>query len=87
MAQSRWRCWAWPWELRQSGILGMNRRNASYILPHNPRQYFARVDDKLLTKQICEQHGIPVPHTYAVIERQGDVRRIAEILGPRRSSS
>ena len=60
----------------ESGILGMNRRNAAYILPHNPRKYFARVDDKLLTKQICEKHGIPVPHTYAVIERQGDVRRI-----------
>jgi len=61
----------------------MNQRNASYILPHNPRQYFARVDDKLLTKQICEQAGIPVPHTLAVLERQGDVRRIAGILGDR----
>ena len=83
MAQFRWRCWAWPGELRRAGILGMNQRNGSYILPHNPRKYFARVDDKLVTKQICEKHGIPVPHTYAVIERQGDVRRIAEILGHR----
>lgn len=83
MARFRWRRWAWPWELRQRGILGMNERNARYILPHNPRRHFARVDDKLLTKQICEQHGIPVPDTYAVVQRQGDVRRIAEIVGPR----
>ena len=33
----------------------MNRRNASYILPHNPRKHYPRVDDKLLTKQICEK--------------------------------
>jgi alpha-L-glutamate ligase-like protein len=83
VAQFRWRFWAWPWELRRTGILGMNRRNASYILPHNARKHFARVDDKLLTKQICERHGIPVPRTYAVIERQGDVRRVAEIVGER----
>jgi alpha-L-glutamate ligase-like protein len=61
----------------------MNRRNATYILPHNPRQHYARVDDKLLTKQICEEHGIPVPHTYAVIERQGDVGRFARLIGER----
>jgi len=79
----RWRFWAWPWELRRSGVLGMNRRNASYILPNNPRQHYPRVDDKLLTKQICESHGIPVPQTYAVIERQGDVRRFAELVGER----
>ena len=61
----------------------MNRRNAGYILPNNPREHYPRVDDKLLTKQICESHGIPVPQTYAVIERQGDVRRFAEWMGDR----
>jgi alpha-L-glutamate ligase-like protein len=61
----------------------MNRRNATYILPHNPRQHFARVDDKLLTKQICEDHGIPVPRTYAVVERQGDVRKLDDLIGER----
>jgi alpha-L-glutamate ligase-like protein len=61
----------------------MNRRNAVYILPHNPRRHYARLDDKLRTKQICETHGIAVPQTYAVIARQGDVRRIAELVGTR----
>ncbi len=28
--------------LRELGILGMNKRNASYILDHNPRQVSAR---------------------------------------------
>ena len=74
MTRSRWRPWAWRSELRRLGILGMNRRNASYVLPCNPRQHYPRVDDKVLTKRICERRGIPVPETYAVIERQGDVR-------------
>ncbi len=83
MMRPRWRFWAWPWELRRRGVLGMNRRNAAYILPHNPRPHFPRVDDKLLTKQICQRHGILVPETYAVIERQGDIRRLREELGNR----
>ncbi len=83
MTRFRWRFWAWPWELRQSGVLGMNCRNAAYILPNNPRVHYPRVDDKLLTKQICQRHGIPVPDTYAVIERQGDVRRFMESIGER----
>ena len=80
MARGSWRRGAGPWELRRAGVLGMNRRNAAYILPHNPRHLFARVDDKLLTKKICERHAIPVPQTYAVIGRQGDVGRFAAIL-------
>ncbi|MHB8900122.1 MAG: sugar-transfer associated ATP-grasp domain-containing protein, partial [Thermoguttaceae bacterium] len=70
MSRSGWRFWAWPWELHREGILGMNCRNAGYILPNNPRAHYPRVDDKLLTKQICQRHGIPVPETYAVIARQ-----------------
>ncbi len=83
VTKSRWRCWAWPWELRRSGVLGMNCRNADYILPHNPRRHYIRVDDKLVTKQICQEYGIPVPRTYSVIERQGDVRRFREMIGER----
>ena len=81
MARRRWRFWAWPGELRKCGVLGMNRRNATYILPQNPRRHYPRVDDKLLTKRLCERHGILVPATYAVIERQGDIRRFADLVG------
>ena len=90
MTRSRWRFWAsllrvtLPGELRRCGVLGMNRRNADYILPCNPRSCYPQVDDKLLTKQICERRGIPVPRTFAVIERQGDVRKFPGLLGDRR---
>lgn len=72
----RW--FAWPSELKESGILGMNRRNLSYILESNPRRNYPLVDNKLRTKEICEQHGVPVPKTYLVLTTQADVRR----LGP-----
>ena len=78
----RW--FAWPSELRDSGILGINRRNLNYILEGNPRSHYPRVDNKLLTKQICEQHGIPVPKTYGVLESQSDLRRFRDMVQDRR---
>jgi alpha-L-glutamate ligase-like protein len=77
------RFWAWPSELRRRGVLSMNARNNLYVLPGNPREFYPRVDHKLRTKQICQQHGIPVPETYAVLERNGDIRRLAELIGGR----
>jgi alpha-L-glutamate ligase-like protein len=79
-ARSARRFWAWPWELRRQGVLGINRRNAGYVLYANPRSYYPRVDDKLLTKTICEARQIPVPKTYLVIERHGDIAKFAELI-------
>ncbi|QDT69205.1 Ribosomal protein S6--L-glutamate ligase [Planctomycetes bacterium MalM25] len=71
---------AWPSELRESGILGINRRNLSYIMESNPRCHYPRVDNKLRTKEICEEHGIPVPETYGVLYSIGDVRGFPEMV-------
>jgi alpha-L-glutamate ligase-like protein len=79
MARSKWRFWLWPSELRQLGVLGINRRNGGYTLGCNPRSCYPRVDDKLLTKEICQARGIRVPETYAVLERNGDIRRFCEV--------
>lgn len=78
------RRWIWPRELRERGIVGINGRNADYVLMYNPRALYPRVDDKVLTKRICAEHGIPCPETYALIERFGDVRRFVELIGPAR---
>ena len=74
------RFWAWPSELRRRGVLSMNARNGLYVLPGNPREFYPRVDHKLCTKRICQEHGIPVPETYAVLGRNGDVQRLAEMV-------
>jgi alpha-L-glutamate ligase-like protein len=71
---NRRRWWARPHELAACGILGINRRNLELMSPLNPRRLYPRVDDKALTKAICEAHGVSVPTTYAIIDRFGDVR-------------
>ena len=64
-------------------MLGINHRNLAFIQESNPRSLYPRVDDKTITKQICHKHGIPVPETYAIIRRYGDVSRFAELIGNR----
>jgi alpha-L-glutamate ligase-like protein len=78
---SRW--FAWPHELEASGVLGINYRNLAFIQESNPRALYPRVDDKTVTKTICHANGIPVPETYAIIRRYGDIRRFMELIGGR----
>ena len=61
--------------LHGAGVLGMNLRNAGYILPGNPRGNFHCVDEKLLTKSLAAEVGVQCPETYAVIRRFGDISR------------
>jgi len=83
MNWNRSRFWAWPWELKRRGVLGINARNVHYIARLNPRRLFVRVDDKAVTKRICHANGISVPETYGLITRFGDVREFGRILGNR----
>ena len=77
------RLFVWPHELRETGILGINQRNLAFIQESNPRALYPRVDNKIVTKTICHANGIPVPETYAVIRRYGDVRRFRQVIGDR----
>ena len=38
--------------LREAGVLGLNERNCDFIMRHNPRGLYPRVDDKVLTKEL-----------------------------------
>ena len=79
----------WPWifraakKLRELGILGMNGRNAAYILDHNPRGLYPVVDDKMRMRDLCVQIGVPTPEVYCTISYHGELRRLAQILGER----
>jgi len=74
----------WWQGIRQSGVLGMNRRNLDYILPSNPRSRYPLVDDKQLTKQLALAAGIPVPPLYGVIGIQRQVRELASLVAGQR---
>jgi alpha-L-glutamate ligase-like protein len=69
-----------PAELKEKGVLAINRRNAEYILPINPRQFYPRVDDKMLTKELCHPHNIPVPETFGVVKLFGQLKELPEML-------
>lgn len=72
-------------KLRQSGVLGVNERNVHFISRLNPRRYFPRVDDKVLTKQLALDAGMAVPELYGVISHQSEVRNLAAIVADRDS--
>ena len=66
--------------LRDAGVLGLNERNADFIMRLNERRFYPRVDDKALTKEISIAAGMAVPELYGVINHQGDVRTFPEIV-------
>lgn len=69
-----------PWRLRQSGVLGMNRRNIGYISRYNQRRLFPLVDNKLKTKELAEAANISTPKLFGTVESQYDVSHLADIL-------
>src|SRR5690242_5677372 len=69
--------------LRELGILGMNRRNAAFILDHNPRELYPIVDDKLRMAQLCRQIDVPTPQVYAEVSSYSMLRRLPQLLGDR----
>ncbi len=71
--------------LREAGVLGLNERNAEFIMRLNPRRFYPRVDDKELTKKLALEAGMPVPELYGVIGSQSGVRRFMDIVEDRES--
>jgi alpha-L-glutamate ligase-like protein len=76
-----WRRWR---ELAAAGVMGINRRNADYIMALNPRKHYPIVDNKLLTKELAIRHGVPVPALYGVISTPHEIRNLPTIIAERR---
>ncbi len=72
-------------KLRAAGVLGVNQRNADYIMRLNPRRLYPRVDDKVLTKKLALDAGMAVPDLYGMIRHQGEVRDFGDIVAARDS--
>jgi alpha-L-glutamate ligase-like protein len=68
--------------LKRNGVLGINARNANYILEYNERRNYPLVDDKALTKQVALKNNVAVPDLYGMIEIQQQVSTLPEMLAP-----
>lgn len=66
--------------LSSQGILGINNRNANYTLKYNDRRKYPIVDDKLKTKQLAVEAGIPVPELYCVVEIERQIQDIQILM-------
>jgi len=61
-------------------LVGINQRNLDYIYPNNPRKYFPLANDKVLSKSILEENGIPVPRTYTVVSELWEIKQKLELI-------
>lgn len=66
--------------LKAQGFLGMNRRNFEYVQGWNPRRLYPLVDDKILTKSVCADAGVPTPKTLAVVSQFHELADLEEKL-------
>jgi alpha-L-glutamate ligase-like protein len=65
-------------KLKEIGLVGLNQRNADFILMYNPRKFYPRVDDKFITKQMALAQGLPVPELYALVREEHEIEEVHE---------
>ncbi len=71
-----------PSELKRLGVIGLNQRNGTWLLPNNNRKFYRKVDDKLVTKLLAEKMDLAVPKLFHVFSTQKNVMDLEEILAP-----
>ncbi len=76
-----WKTWK---ALSEAGVMGINRRNADYVLKYNKRHLYPVVDDKILTKERAIAAGIHVPDLYGIIETEKEIDQLDKIVAPYR---
>ncbi|MGF1511263.1 MAG: alpha-L-glutamate ligase-like protein [Myxococcota bacterium] len=64
--------------LERLGLLGINRRNIDFTTRYNPRRLYPLVDNKLRTKLLCIQAGIPTPKVLAKAEGHFGVHELMQ---------
>jgi alpha-L-glutamate ligase-like protein len=75
-----WKTWK---ALEARGIMGINRRNADYVLKYNKRSLYPIVDDKIITKERAIRAGINVPEMYGIISTEKEISGLDTIIGGR----
>lgn len=66
--------------LREAGVLGLNDRNANFIMRRNPRRLYPLVDNKIQCKQKLIESGIAVPQLLGEIRGQYEAGHLGQRL-------
>ena len=70
-----------PWgKLKKLGVVGLNQRNAEFIMNYNERRIYPLVDNKITTKKLAVERGIPVPELYGHIRLEHQSRQLKTLL-------
>lgn len=64
--------------LSSLGVLGNNMRIRDFILPHNRRQHYPFVDNKIKTSELLIKASIPTPKLYFSVSRMGESKLFHE---------
>src|SRR5690606_2799220 len=72
-----WKTWK---ALSDFGVMGINRRNADYVLKYNKRHLYPVVDDKILTKERAIAANINVPELYGIIDTERDISKFDKLV-------
>lgn len=72
----RWRTVSENW----TRVLSINERNLNYIYTRNDRCDYPLADNKLKTKELLQQQGVPFPQTYAAYGYFYDLGNLAQDL-------
>ncbi|PRB81423.1 alpha-L-glutamate ligase-like protein [Pseudomonas sp. MYb185] len=72
-----WKTWK---ALRDNGVMGINRRNADYVLKYNKRNLYPVVDDKILTKERALAADINVPDLYGIIDTEKGIGQFSKLV-------
>lgn len=94
---STWKAWRARLHdmlVRRDALVGINRRNVSFVYANNPRSAYPEADDKLLCKELMAAHNVGLARTLVVcdglyaIPQTLDVLRTLEhfVLKPANSS-
>ena len=74
------RAWVSRKQLKNYGMLGMNCRNVDFINRYNDRKLFPLVDNKLQTKLLAQEYGVPTPLLRFVVREQHEISHIEQEL-------
>lgn len=70
--------WIRPRELKQLGMLSMNKRNIDYIARYNDRGSYPLVDNKLQTKLVVNEYEVASPSLLQVVREQHEIGHFRE---------